>query len=363
MNPWLNFVFAPRKGPCSGVIVFSVVPVKISASKSRIAPALTLLSLFLPATTLAQQTIGELYATDASVKGSVILAGSGTSVLSGSQIAAGARTATLQLERGGNVLICPGTGLSASSSQNGRQLLFSLNSGNLVLDYPIGSASDSLLTPDFRLLLPGPGKIHVAVSVQPNGDTCVQSLPMNESAVVVAEAMGDESYQVKQNEAVIFKGGHIQGASATHKSCGCALPPQTQVAHAVPPPAPAPKPSPTSGAALAAALDAASIPKSAVVSNASSAADPPPPNIADAHLLVEAPFVFRGDSTPPALTEIVSHLKVVTEPQLALTPVVLPPRKQQKQAQAKEQTIAANPSAQRGSFFSKIGAFFASIFH
>src|ERR1019366_5490877 len=38
----------------------------------------------------AQQTLGELYATDARVKGSVILAGSGTSVLSGSSIAAGA---------------------------------------------------------------------------------------------------------------------------------------------------------------------------------------------------------------------------------------------------------------------------------
>jgi hypothetical protein len=318
--------------------------------------------LFLPIAALAQQPIGELYATDASVRGSVILAGSGTSVLSGSQIAAGARTATLQLERGGNVLICPRTGLSASSSQNGRQLLFSLNSGNLVLNYPIGSASDSLLTPDFRLLLPGPGTIHVAVSVQPNGDTCVQSLPMNESALVVSEAMGDESYQVKQNEAVIFKGGHIQGASATHQSCGCAMPPATQVAHAAPPPAPPPKPSPTSGAALAAALDTGSIPKAAVTAAPASPADPAPPNIADAHLAVDAPFVFRGDNTPPALTEIVSHLRVDTEPQLALNPVVMPPGKQKKQP--KEQTVAANQGAGKGgSFFSKIGAFFASIFH
>ena len=81
------------------------------------------------------------------------------------------------------MLVCPGTSLSVSSSQNGRQLLFSVNSGNLELDYPIGSASDSLLTPDFRLLLPGPGKIHVAMRVSANGDTCVQSLPSNSSAL------------------------------------------------------------------------------------------------------------------------------------------------------------------------------------
>src|SRR5215472_2414040 len=81
------------------------------------------------ATTWAQQSLGELYATDASVKGSVILAGSGTSVVSGSAIQAGAQTATLKLDRGGSLLVCPGTNLSITASQNGRSLLLSVNSG------------------------------------------------------------------------------------------------------------------------------------------------------------------------------------------------------------------------------------------
>src|SRR5215469_5895856 len=131
----------------------------------------------------AQQTLGELYATDASVKGSVVLAGSGTSVLSGSSIQAGAQAATLKLERGGSLLVCPGTKLSVTASQNGRELLFSLNSGNLEMNYPLGASADSLLTPDFRLLLPGPGTVHVAVRITPQGDTCVQSLPWNVSAI------------------------------------------------------------------------------------------------------------------------------------------------------------------------------------
>ena len=78
----------------------------------------------------AQQSLGELYATDASVKGSVVFAGSGTSVLSGSQIEAGAQAATLKLDRGGSLLICQGTRLAISASRSGRELLFSLNSGN-----------------------------------------------------------------------------------------------------------------------------------------------------------------------------------------------------------------------------------------
>lgn len=308
-------------------------------------PLAFLFSISLPPV-FAQRNIGELYASDASVKGSVLLAGSGTSVLSGSQIAAGAQAATLKLERGGNVLVCPGTSLSVSSSENGRQLLFSVSSGNLELNYPIGSATDSLLTPDFRLLLPGPGRIHVAMRVTANGDTCVQSLPENGSALLVAEAMGDESYQVKQDESVLFRGGHIQGAARSHQSCGCPAPAPVQVARTVPAETTVPKkpPPPTSGAALAAAMDESA------------------PEMPGSHLSVEAPFVFSGKGIPPDMTAVVAHLKLDSTQIVTLNPQVLPPGKQKK-TEANQQTVAANEPGEKKGMFSKIGAFFASIFH
>jgi hypothetical protein len=311
----------------------------------------------LPQSGWSQRSIGELYATDASVKGSVILAGSGTTVLSGSQIAAGARTATLKLERGGSVLVCPGTSLSVASSQSGRQLLFSVNSGNLELDYPIGSNSDTLLTPDFRLMLPGPGQIHVAVRISANGDTCVQSLPSDNSALIVSEAMGDESYQVKPEAAVLFKGGHVQGAAPARQSCGCPAPPPTQVAKVTPPAPVVPTPPPpTSGAALAAALDNG-LPLAPGL-------DPQPPDVAGLHLQVDAPFVFHGNSTPPALTDIVAHLKLDSSHPLQLQPAVLPPTRQTEKAARKQQqpTMAAAKPVEDHTVFGKIGAFFASIF-
>jgi len=226
-----------------------------------------------------------------------------------------------------------------------------VNSGNLELNYPIGSAADSLLTPDFRLQLPGPGQIHVAVRINANGDTCVQSLSSNGSALEVSEVMGDDSYQVKQDEAVLFKGGHIQGSVRTHQSCGCPAPPPVQVAHVEtsPPaaPKPAPKPPPTSGAALAAAMDEA------------------PPTIAEAHLTVDAPFVFHGADVPPDMTEIVAHLKMENDQVMWLQPVVLPPGKHQKPKPAAQQTtvVASNQTNSKRGFFGAIGAFFASIFH
>jgi len=285
----------------------------------------------------AQQNVGELYASDASVKGAIVLANSGTKVLSGSSIAAGEQAATLKLERGGSMLICPGTSLAVTTSQNGRQLMFSMNAGNIEMDYPIGAAADNLLTPDFRLLLPGPGQLHLAVRVGAKGDTCVQFLGSNTSAVVVFEGMGDASYQVKPNEAVMFQGGNIAGATPTRENCGCPAPPPTQVAKVTPPPPP-PQPK----------VDA---PKS----------DPPPP---ETHMVVDAPFIYRA-SDPVDLTENVAHLHMETKP-VNLDPVVLPPptTSAKKAKPATPQVSSSSQQTQeKHGFLAKVSAFFAAIFH
>lgn len=285
---------------------------------------------------LAQQNVGELFASDASVKGGVVLANAGTKVMSGSSIAAGAQTATLKLERGGSMHICPGTSLAITTSQNGRQLMFSMNTGNLEMDYPIGAASDNLLTPDFRLLLPGPGRLHIAVRVNPKGDTCVQSLPSNSSSVVVSEGMGDESYQVKPNEAIIFNAGRISGALPTRESCGCPAPPPMQVARATPPPV-QPKPDPPKPDA----------PKS----------DPLP----ETHLVVDAPFIYRA-ADPVDLTENIAHLKMESKP-MNFDPVVLPPAKGPPAASGQVNAGNQKPAQEKHGLFAKLGAFFAAIFH
>ncbi len=269
------------------------------------------------------------------------MAGSGTSVLSGSSIAAGARTATLKLERGGSVLVCSGTNLSLNASQNGRELMFSLNSGNLEMNYPLGAAADTLLTPDLRLLLPGPGTVHIAVKVTPQGDTCVQALPWNVAAIVVSETMGDATYQVKPDEAVLFKSGHLSEAAAPKQDCGCPISqpiPPTQVAKAAPsPPAPA-------------------------ESKPAQPAPKPAPADQDVHLAVSAPLVFRAVDPAPDLTETVATLKLEHNQPLQLDPVVLPPPDPKKTALEQQAPVAAQKE-QKHSFFSKVGAFFATLFH
>jgi hypothetical protein len=296
-----------------------------------------LLVLGMHGATAAQQVLGELYATDASVKGSVVLAGSGTSVLSGSSIEAGAQTATLKLERGGNLLVCPRTRLSVTASQNGRELMFSLNSGNLEMNYPLGASADTLLTPDLHLLMPGPGSVHVALHVTPQGDTCVQSLPGNASAIVVSETMGDATYQVKPDEAVLFKGGHLSEAVRSKQNCGCPASPPTQVAKAAPPPPPA---------------------ESKPVQPTTKPLPTPP----EEHIAVDAPLVFRANDPAPDLAETIFTLKLENNRVMPLDPAVLPPPEVKKSSIQPPTTETAG-KGQKHNFFSRIGAFFAAIFH
>lgn len=354
-------------------------------------PATLLVLLVLGRGAYAQQSIGELYAADAGVKGSVILASTGTTVLSGSTIAAGTRSATLKLERGGSLIVCPGTNLSVTSSQSGRELMLSVNSGNLELNYPIGASADAVLTPDLRLMVPGPGHVHAAVRIGAGGDTCVQSLPGNDSAIVVSETMGDATYQIRPAQSVLFKGGHVTDATASRESCTCPLPPPTQVAEATPskPIAPVAVASTTSQAShtpLPSSAAGVELPANVAASNLAPVSTPPPSTSAPAkpaaksqpanmqaeatppapppqeHLTVEVPFVFSADDPSLEVAPLVATLRVSSGPMAQLQPVVLPPPGKSKPASQPTQTAKATTPQKRG-FFSKIGAFFATLFH
>src|SRR5262252_736404 len=63
--------------------------------------------------------LGELFASDSSSSSAMQLAGSGMSVYSGSDLSAGIAPATLKLARGGQVRICPRSGLSVTANGQG----------------------------------------------------------------------------------------------------------------------------------------------------------------------------------------------------------------------------------------------------
>ena len=100
----------------------------------------------------------------------------GSRVASGSTIAAREETAVLRLARGGEIRVCPNTTVSVATSPDGQSLMLGMNTGAMETHYHLNESSDSILTPDFRVVLPGPGEFNLAVNSDARGDTCVSSL-------------------------------------------------------------------------------------------------------------------------------------------------------------------------------------------
>jgi hypothetical protein len=295
--------------------------------------ALPALALALAVAAHAQQSVGEVVASDATVKGSVVLASSGTQVMSGSSVTAGTAPASLRLARGGEVRICPGTSVAVSASPSGRELMMSLSTGALETHYTLAASADSIVTPDFRIQLPGPGTFHFAFSSDAAGNACVRSLENNSASVIVSELLGDGTYQVRPGQTVFFHGGQVSKADDVGQPCGCQPPPPMQKAE-VPPPPPA-----------------GSVPTAAL----------PQPKPGDVQVMVEAPFVFRAEDLPgPAPSPLIAHLEVTRLPQPGVPPPAVTPPPEPAPDAAK-QAAPAKP-AKKG-FFGRVSAFFAGIFH
>jgi hypothetical protein len=325
-----------------------------------LAPTFALAGICCSAQTQNAPAIGELFAADSSAR-LVQPAGSGMSVVAGSELSAGIATARLRLYRGGQIRICPRSALSVNSGAYG--LMLAMGSGTVEIDYNmVQRGSDFLLTPDFSLQLAGPGTYHFALGVNKRGDTCMKTLPGNSSQVVISELLSAGVYKTNTQEATSFKGGKLDGSSPLTEECGC--PPSVPVLQAaVPaPPPPAPKlvepPKPA--------------PQQVLVSNAGDGTAPiPADHPGQVHVQVDTPFVFSAKNSAQVRPYAVARLNFSDLPnvffvQEKVDPIVLEER--QAPVSAVELPVAPNLEAppkakEKKGFFGKMKGLFGGIFH
>lgn len=312
-----------------------------------------------PALTPAPQPVAVPY----SEGGSGTLVEAGSRVGSGSSITAKETTAVLRLTRGGEVRVCPGTTVSVATSPNGQDLMLGMNTGSIETHYHLEESSDSVLTPDFRIVLPGPGEFNLAVKSDSRGDTCVSSLPGSTSSVVVAELLGNGSYEVKPMQQVLFRQGRMQSVETPLAPCGCLPPPEPVLRSSLDPSLVVPEAKAGTNLKLADSNDQASSKAGAGAAGdlgkKKSAADPVAPTERgkpeEPKVQVSTPLVFSAKELArmkaAAKTPTVDASKLPLTARQADPPpamVVLPP--------------VAEPKRAHKGFFGRIGGFFKSMF-
>jgi hypothetical protein len=153
-------------------------------------------------------------------------------VTSNAAITAGPATAEVTLPYRGMLRVCPSTTvrLTADASVPANEvpgLMMAMDGGALEASFAITHNSDVILTPNFRILIGGPGSSEVKVRMGEGGDTCVDNSGANAPYVVVTSVFDSGLYRVQPGQRVMFEHGDLHTVVDDEKEpCGCPPPAQ-----------------------------------------------------------------------------------------------------------------------------------------
>ncbi len=152
--------------------------------------------------------------------GKAVIAANGT-------VTAGATTTDVALPQRGTLHVCASTTvkLAADSSVPPGELpgvMMAMDHGAVEASFATGRNADIVLTPDFRILIGGPGTANVKIRLGDGGDTCVDNPGGAAPYVLVTSVFDGSVYRVQPGQRVMFQHGSVHEVVDQEKEpCGC----------------------------------------------------------------------------------------------------------------------------------------------
>ena len=171
-------------------------------------------------------------ASAAMVTGALQVANGRAMIATNGAITAGANTTEVTLPHRGVLRVCASTTVKLASDASVPKdeiagLMMVMDHGAMEASFATGRNSDVLLTPDFRILIGGPGAADVKVRLAQHGDTCVDNAGVNAPYVLVTSVFDGGVYRVQPGQRVMFQHGSLYAVVDQEKeSCGCPAAPR-----------------------------------------------------------------------------------------------------------------------------------------
>ena len=222
------------------------------------------------------------------VTGAFEVTGDRALIAASGAVTSGDATTDVTLPRRGVLHVCASTTVKLAADRSVPTdetpgLLMALDHGAIEADFSTGKNSDMVLTPDFRILISGPGTADLKLRLGNQGDTCIDNAGVNAPYVLVTSLFGDGMYRVQAGQRVMFEHGSVQEVIDKEKEpCGCPPAvkpgsnefPLAQSEGLTPPAKPAPAPPPAAEMHLPLVYNSAE--------HAAKPAPPPPVTVAPA---------------------------------------------------------------------------------
>lgn len=164
------------------------------------------------------------------VTGALEVTGEKAIIAASGAVTAGDATTNVTLPRRGVLSVCASTTVKLAADTSVPKdetpgLLMAFDHGAIETNFATGRNSDMVLTPDFRILISGPGTAELKVRLGRQGDTCVDNAGTSAPYVLVTSLFGGGMYRVEPGQRVMFEHGSLREVVDNEKEpCGCPPP-------------------------------------------------------------------------------------------------------------------------------------------